>query len=216
MERKQITIELKGDGDEGLVTARFGTSGVKDLDGDVIEQGAIGVQDIQVSQFGHASWAGGLPVGKGVTREDGDEMLADLEFFMETTHGRDHFETIKALGKLGQWSFGFEIKEERAPTEEERQLGIFRVLKKLEVFEVSPVLRGAGIDTATLDAKCDPCAVKAAAAADAAKDGGDGELGSKSEPEGESDEIRANSDLSAIFSADVAKAELFRAKSRHP
>ncbi len=202
MERKQITIEFKGDDDEGLVTARFGTSGVKDLDGDVIEKGAIGVQKVQVSQFGHTSWTGGLPVGKGVTREDGDEMLADLEFFMGTTDGRDHFETMKQLGSLGEWSFGFDIKEERAPTEEERQLGIFRVLKKLEVFEVSPVLRGAGIDTATLDAKCDSCAAKAG--------------GGEPEPEPESDEITADSDLPATFEAEVAKAELFRARSRRP
>ena len=200
------SIEVKGDGDEGLVTARFATSGVKDLDGDVIEKGAIGVQDIQVSQFGHASWMGGLPVGKGSTREDGDEMLADLKFFMATQHGRDHFETVKALGKLGQWSFGFEIKEERSPTEEERQIGIVRILKKLEVFEVSPVLRGAGIDTATIDAK----------AAAAKKDGADGDPESKSGPDGKPDEIKADSDLSAIFAADVAKAELFRAKSRRP
>ena len=211
MERKQITIEIKGEDDEGLVTARFGTSGVKDLDGDVIEKGAIGVQEIQVSQFGHASWGGALPVGKGKTREDGDEMLADLEFFLETTHGRDHFETIKQLGSLGEWSFGFDILEERAPTKEEREIGIFRVLKKLEVFEVSPVLRGAGIDTATLDAKCDPCAAKAAAA-EARKAGGNG----GQEPKEGADEITADSDLPKAFSTEVAKAELFRAKTRLP
>ena len=205
MEHKRITAEIKGDGDEGLVTARFGTSGVKDLDGDVIEAGAIGVQEVQVSQFGQASWAGGLPVGKGVTREDGDEMLADLAFFMGTTHGRDHFETIKQLGKLGEWSFGFDIKEERAPTEEERQVGIVRVLKKLEVFEVSPVLRAAGIDTATLGAKCDSCGVELGGSAE----GGDSTNGvTPKKPE--------NSDVSAEFSAEVARAEIFRAKIRQP
>ena len=202
MERKQITIEIKGEDDEGLVTARFGTSGVKDLDGDVIEKGAIGVQEIQVSQFGHASWGGALPVGKGKTREDGDEMLADLEFFLETTHGRDHFETIKQLGSLGEWSFGFDILEERAPTKEEREVGINRILKKLEVFEVRPVLSGAGIDTATLDAK----------AAEARKAGGNGEP----EPSGGSDGNKADSDLPKAFSAEVARAELFRAKTRLP
>ncbi len=202
MERKQITVELKGDGDEGLVTARFGTSGVRDLDGDVIEAGAIGEQDIQVSQFGHSSWMGGLPVGKGTTREDGDEMLADLAFFMDTTGGRDHFETIKQLGKLGQWSFGFEIKEERAPTEEERQLGINRVLKVLEVFEVSPVLRAAGIGTGTVDAKCDSC----------------GAVQGVLEVEPGPGKVRKNgkSKLVAEFDAEVAKAEIFRAKRLRP
>lgn len=207
MEHKRITAEIKGDGegdDEGLVTARFGTSGVKDLDGDVIEAGAIGVQDIQVSQFGHTSWMGGLPVGKGATREEGDEMLADLSFFMDTTGGRDHFVTIKALGDLGRWSFGFEIQESRAPTEDERQLGIERVLQKLEVFEVSPVLRAAGIDTQTVDAKCVACGAKMEPAKGAEPD---------PEPEGDPPDHAA---LTEEFTSLVARAEIFRAKDRRP
>ncbi len=161
--RKTFSVVLlKGDDGEetGKVLAKFGTSGVKDLDGDVIEKGAIGIQEVQISAFGHASWGGSLPVGKGVTREKGDDQLADLEFFMDTTHGLDHFRTVKGLGKLGEWSYGFNIKASRAPTEDERQLGIRQVIEELEVFEVSPVLRGAGIDTGTLEVKCDACEVK--------------------------------------------------------
>ena len=204
MEHKRITAEIKGDGDEGLVTARFGTSGVKDLDGDVIEAGAIGVQEIQVSQFGHTSWMGGLPVGKGTTREDGDEMLADLAFFMDTTGGRDHFATIKALGDLGQWSFGFEIKESRAPTEDERQLGIERILQKLEVFEVSPVRRASGINTQTVDAKCHACGAEVRPAK-----GADPDPDPKVKPPDPAT-------LPGDFSAEVARAELFKAKHRQP
>ena len=40
--------------------------------------------------------------------------------------------------------------EEAKPDEEQRQAGVFRVLKKLKVHEVSPVLLGAGVDTRTL------------------------------------------------------------------
>lgn len=184
MERKLITAEIVkaedgSDESTGKVIARFGHSGVRDLHGDMIVAGAIGVQDVQVSQFGHMSWMGSLPVGKGATREDGAELFADLDFFMQTTHGRDHFETMKALGDLGEWSFGFDILEHRDATEEERAIGIDRVLVKLEVFEVSPVLRGAGIDTATVEAKCEGCQIEAkkaeeaqvAAAHDAARGG---------------------------------------------
>jgi hypothetical protein len=181
--RKQLTATIikaeEGEEETGKVLARFGTSGVKDLDGDVIERGAIGGQPVKVSAFGHTSWQGSLPVGKGITREDGDEQLADLSFFMDTTHGRDHFLTMKALGELGEWSYGFDILESRAPTDEERQLGIRQVISQLAVHEVSPVLRGAGIDTATLEAKCDACALKteteAAAAARAAAEAAAGE-----------------------------------------
>ena len=152
-------VEIKAAA-QGVVTARFATLGVRDLDGDMIEPGAIGVQRVQVSQFGHSSWGGQLPVGVGVTEERGDEALADLQFFMDTTHGLEHFKTIKALGDLGQWSFGFNVLQSRDPTDDERQLGIKNVLQKLEIFEVSPVLRGAGIDTGTLAAKCDGCGVR--------------------------------------------------------
>ena len=168
--RKRFSVEfVKADGDDeedtGKVLAKFGTSGVKDLDGDVIEKGAIGVQQVQISAFGHTSWMGSLPVGKGVTREDGDAQLADLQFFMDTTHGRDHFLTVKALGELGEWSYGFDILQSREPTEDERQLGIRQVIQEMKVFEVSPVLRGAGIGTGTVEVKCDACALKVESAA---------------------------------------------------
>jgi phage head maturation protease len=159
VETKNLSVRIK-DRDEGVVTARFATLDVKDHDGDIIEAGAFGEQRVKVSAYGHGSWGGALPVGVGEIREEGDEALADLAFFMDTTHGRDHFETVKGLGDLGEWSFGFDILEEAAPDEDQRQLGVNRILKKLLVHEVSPVLRGAGVDTATLDVKCDACDAK--------------------------------------------------------
>lgn len=159
METKTLHVEIK-DENQGVVTARFATLGVKDKEGDVILPGAFGEQQVKVSAYGHGSWAGALPVGVGETRESGDEAIADLEFFMSTTHGRDHFETIKGLGDLGEWSFGFDILEEAAPDEEQREQGVERVLKRLAVHEVSPVLRGAGVGTRTLSVKCDACAAK--------------------------------------------------------
>lgn len=158
MERKTLRAagEIKAAA-EGRVEARFATLGVKDRDGDVILPGAFGVQEVRVSAFGHTSWGGALPVGKGRIRESGNEALADLQFFMETTPGRDHFNTIRGLGELGEWSFGFDILEEGAPDEDQRAAGVQRILRKLDVHEVSPVLRGAGIDTATLGVKCDAC-----------------------------------------------------------
>lgn len=159
METKQLQVKMAEE-DEGIVTARFATLGVKDLDGDVILPGAFGSQKVKVSAYGHTSWGGALPVGVGEIREEGDEALAELQFFLNTRHGRDHFETVKGLGELGEWSFGFDVTAEEAPSEEQRQAGVMRVLKGLKVHEVSPVLRGAGVGTATVDVKCDACAAK--------------------------------------------------------
>lgn len=38
-------------------------------------------------------------------------------------------------------------------TEELRQIGVRRVLKKVQVYEVSPVMLGAGLETETLSVK---------------------------------------------------------------
>jgi HK97 family phage prohead protease len=152
METKSLAVEMK-DADKGIVSARFATLGVKDHDGDVTLPGAFGKQKVRVSAFGHTSWMGSLPVGVGNIHEEADAAIADLQFNLNTTVGRDHFETVKQLGDLGEWSYGFDIMEEAKPDEEQRQAGVFRVLKKLKVHEVSPVLLGAGVDTRTLAVK---------------------------------------------------------------
>lgn len=154
LEAKAISgIEVK-DIEKGEVLARFATLGVVDLDGDIIETNAIGDQKVLVSAWGHGtSFRGELPVGRGTTREKGEDALADLTFFLHTQRGREHFETIKAIDDLGEWSFRYEVKQWRAPTEAERQRGAFRVLQKLRVVHVGPVELGAGVDTATLSAK---------------------------------------------------------------
>ena len=155
VERKVFSagaVEVK-DAVAGIVTARFATMGVKDHDGDVTDLGAFGSQDVRVSSFGHGSWMGELPVGKGVIYEKGEAALADLKFFMDTQTGREHFEVVKGLGDLGEWSYGFDILQEAAPDEDQREKGIVRVLQKLLVHEVSPVLKGAGIGTGTLAVK---------------------------------------------------------------
>lgn len=152
MEMKGLTVEVKDEA-KGIVQARFATLGVKDHDGDVIEKGAFGEQDVRVSSFGHASWRGALPVGSGTIQEKKNEAVADMQFFMDTEIGREHFGVVKGLGPLGEWSFGFDVEEAAVPDEDQRQSGVRRVLKKLKVIEVSPVLQGAGVNTATLATK---------------------------------------------------------------
>lgn len=222
METKRLHVEIKNE-EEGIVQARFATLGVKDHDGDVIEPGAFGKQRVKVSAYGHTSWQGALPVGIGTTSEKGDEAIADLEFFLNTTHGRDHFETVKGLGDLGEWSFGFDVNEEAAPDEEQRQAGVKRILKSLTVHEVSPVLRGAGVGTQTLGVKCDACAAKAAVEEeeegaepeitiymDAPDEAGTGDAETE-DPEAEPVEEEPDGDLRNTIMAEVGRYELLQA-----
>lgn len=156
VERKKLTAQIK-DEEKGIVTATFAKMGVKDLDGDIILPGAFGKQKVGMSAYGHQTWGGELPIGRGSISEKDGEAVAELKLFMSTQTGREHFEVIKGMGELQEWSFGFDVKETAEVTEEMRQMGVRRVLKKLKVHEVSPVLRGAGIDTRTTSVKCEAC-----------------------------------------------------------
>lgn len=151
-ERKSLQVEIK-DAEKGIVEAVFATMEVKDNDNDWTLPGAFGEQNVRVSSYGHRSWMGDLPVGRGKIREEGKKAVAEIQFFMSTTHGREHFEVVKGMGDLQEWSYGYDVDETGELTEDLRQKGVDRVLKKLKVHEVSPVLLGAGVGTETLSVK---------------------------------------------------------------
>ena len=147
-------VEIK-DEDRGEVAAVFSTFDVIDKDGDVTVKGAFtDGAPVAISAYGHQSWKGHLPVGKGRIRELSTEAVMEGRFFMDTAQGADTFRTVKALseddGPGQEWSYGLaDIKSER---------GVFdgqsvRFLKSIRVPEVSPVMSGAGVDTRTLAVK---------------------------------------------------------------
>lgn len=154
MERKSLPggLEIK-DADKGIVTAVFSTMNVRDHDGDFTREGAFtdGAK-VAISAYGHKSWDGALPVGKGVVRVKGRKAVLEGQFFMDTTHGKDTFATVKALAEdgLGEWSYGFDINEYSYGEEKDRPV---RYIDSVTVHEVSPVLLGAGIGTRTTSVK---------------------------------------------------------------
>jgi hypothetical protein len=122
---------------------------VVDHDGDVTEPGAFKQgQQVILSAYGHASWSGALPVGKGVIGANASRAWVDGEFFLDTAPGRDTYQTMKALGALAEFSYGFEVLSASFDRSElSAYPGARRILKSLDTFEVSPVLKGAGIGT---------------------------------------------------------------------
>lgn len=152
MHKALRNVEIK-DAAKGQVTAVFATLDVVDKDGDVTVKGAFtdGAKAV-ISPFGHKIWEGSPPVGKGTIKEVDNEAVFEGQFFMNTTHGRDAFETIKALteddGPGSEWSYGFDV-EDSDPAQKGSAYGDKhkRTLKKLKVHEVSPVLIGAGVQT---------------------------------------------------------------------
>lgn len=150
METKNIDFELKAD-DKGKFTARFATLDVSDKDNDIIVSGSMEEgKAVLVSAYMHSSWMSKLPVGKAVIHEKDGEAIAEGEFNLNTTEGRDTYEAIKFSGDLQEWSFGFYVIDCEYGKENGKD---YRYLKKIDVREISPVLVGAGENTATLAIK---------------------------------------------------------------
>jgi hypothetical protein len=71
---------------------------------------------------------------------------------MNTTHGRDAFLTVKELGDLAEYSYGYAVLDSERGIKDGQNV---RFLRSLDPFEVSPVLKGAGVGTHTLAIKSD-------------------------------------------------------------
>ncbi|MCP3805381.1 HK97 family phage prohead protease [Allokutzneria sp. A3M-2-11 16] len=145
-------VEIK-DAEAGTVSAVFSTFDVVDAHGDVTLAGAFADgAPVVISAYGHGSWEGKLPVGKGVIRATDTEAILDGTFFLSTVAGRETFEVVKALAEdsLGEWSYGYDADEYSFGEHADRHV---RFLKALTVHEVSPVLLGAGVNTRTLTVK---------------------------------------------------------------
>lgn len=150
MDIKSLRVEVK-DAAKGEVTAVFATFNTVDSDKDVTLPGAFeDGAEVVISAYGHKSWEGLLPVGKGVIQTTKTEAVLEGQFFMDTLDGADTFKTVKNLGALGQWSYGYDAKEYSFGEFEGQQV---RFLQKQAVHEISPVLLGAGVNTRTLSAK---------------------------------------------------------------
>ncbi|GAA2159353.1 HK97 family phage prohead protease [Glycomyces lechevalierae] len=155
MDTKSLHVEIK-DADKGEVEALFSTYNVIDKDGDVTLPGAFDDgAPAKISAYGHASWSGVLPVGKGTINDIGTGAVMRGKFFLDTTAGKDTFTTVKELGPLQEWSYGYDVIESEFGEFEGKHV---RFLKKLKVHEVSPVLIGAGVGTMTMSAKSAPAA----------------------------------------------------------
>lgn len=154
---KALTEEKLNKGELDIV---FATMGVWDKDGDLALPGFYGEQDIAFLPT--HDWSH-VPLGKGRTYEQGNEARAKIRMNLEIQAAKDWLSAIKfdlANGKpIQEYSYGFKTLE--GGTEMGEQLGRRgRILKPREdgtpgskIWEISPVLVGAGEKTRTLSAK---------------------------------------------------------------
>jgi hypothetical protein len=150
METKRAAAhELKLD-EQGAITVAFAQLDVIDKDSDVTLPGAFTPKSVPMSAYGHTSWDGALPIGRGSIREQNGWALFDGAFLMDTDQGRNAYATVKAMADLQEWSYGYIPLKASFGERDGRNV---RFLEALDVFEVSPVLVGAGIGTHTLTIK---------------------------------------------------------------
>lgn len=166
MERKAIAIELKTDR-PGDIVATFSRFNIPDHDGDVTLPTAFD-EGAPVRLLPAHDWTHYM-IGKGVIKSLADVAQLDGSFFLNTSAGRDWYESIKADkaggNPLQEWSYGFDILDAEPGNFAGQPV---RVLKKLKVHEVSPVTLGAGIGTGTVSVKAgSPFATNTAAVATA-------------------------------------------------
>lgn len=154
MQIKSMTIKSMDEAGKGL--AELATLSAVDNDGDTYDRGAF------AWKAGGHQWAmmvpahnrRAIPFGKARVFEDGDKAYAELNLNLKTSDGRDWHEALLfdlATGDpVQEWSYGYNIVDMDYRVSGNSRV---RVLKKLDVDEVSPVLRGAGVGTRTIAIK---------------------------------------------------------------
>ena len=151
IEYKTIAATIKQAGEDGSFEATIATLNVLDRDRDIVMPGAFGDAPAAVIP---AHDQGHVPLGKARVEERGESAVATGLFNLKIEAARDWHEALKFdlanPPSVQEWSWGF------VPVEfsfEERDGEQVRLLQKVDLREISPVLRGASIGTGTLSAK---------------------------------------------------------------
>lgn len=145
--RVGAVLALKDGAAEGAVRAAFSVFDVVDSQGDVVVREAIKAGQTVPMVWSH-NWD--QIVGKGTVTVTDSEAVLDGRFFLETAAGAEAYRTVKAMGADQEWSFGFQILDAEPGVKDGQDV---RFIKRLEVFEASPVLVGANRHTRTLAIK---------------------------------------------------------------
>lgn len=154
MQLKALTIEKMDEAGTGL--ARIAQLSAVDSDGDTYAPGAFSWKDGggQWVQILPAHNRQAMPLGKAWLYEKDGWALADLTLNLDTQAGKDWYSTLKfdlAKGQpVQEWSYGFQVLDADFQVRGDQRV---QVLKKLDVDEISPVIRGAGVGTGTLAIK---------------------------------------------------------------
>lgn len=137
------TIEMKAD-ESGIIEGYFSTYDKEpDSYGDIIEPGAFTETIKKREETGHPfplcfNHDFSAVIGAVDSVKDTEKGPYIKAHFLDTQQAQDVRKMLLS-GAIYQFSFAYEVLERRNPTKEEEKAGIFNVLQKLEVFEISVV-----------------------------------------------------------------------------
>ena len=137
------TIEMKAD-ESGIIEGYFSTYDKEpDSYGDIIEPGAFTETIKKREETGHPfplcfNHDFSAVIGAVDSIKDTEKGPYIKAHFLDTQQAQDVRKMLLS-GAIYQFSFAYEVLERRNPTKEEEKAGIFNVLQKLEVFEISVV-----------------------------------------------------------------------------
>jgi HK97 family phage prohead protease len=139
----------RADAPAGSLQATFSRFHTVDRDGDLTLPSAF--EDGQrVPLVWSHQWT--QPVGDGTIRVLPDRAVFEGQFWTDTIDGEQAYKKVKRAGDLQEYSYGYIIRDAGPGTHDGQPV---RVLKSLEILEVSPVLKGAGVNTGTEHIKSD-------------------------------------------------------------
>lgn len=151
LERKTVGAVLKASGDDGSFEAAIATFGELDHDRDIVMPGAFDGATASVLPSHNQDH---VPLGKTSVQESGRQAIAVGKFNLEIQAAKEWHSAIKFdlanPPAVQEWSWGFRPLKESF---EQRDGQRVRLLHKVDLREVSPVLRGASIGTGTLSIK---------------------------------------------------------------
>lgn len=142
-------VESKSEGDQGIIEAYVSMFGNVDLGGDKIVQGAFSESLMKKLPKGVWMHEWETPIAKTLeAREDAKGLYIKGQFNLETQRGREAYSDIK-FGIIDEFSIGYRVLDY------EYEEDGTRVLKKIKLYEWSPVLAGMNPDTELLTVKND-------------------------------------------------------------
>lgn len=146
----QITlVESKADDDKGIIEAYVSMFDNVDLGGDKIIKGAFS-ESLQ-KKLPKGVWMHNwdIPVAKTLIAQEHEKGLyIKAQFNLETQRGKDAYSDVK-FGIIDEFSIGYRVLDH------EWQEDGTRVLKKVKLYEWSPVLAGMNPDTELIGIKSD-------------------------------------------------------------